>query len=93
MSPDGRAASSHPTPFECSEALLRVFEYLDGEMGPDDVSRVRAHLDACAECFRQYDLDQMVKMVVKRSCSQQAAPTQLRSTILTKLTMIRIESE
>ena len=93
MSPDGGAASSHPTPFECSEALLRVFEYLDGEMGPDDVSRVRAHLDACAECFRQYDLDQMVKMVVKRSCSQQSAPTQLRSTILTKLTMIRIESE
>ena len=93
MSPDGRPATNNPTPFECSEALLRVFEYLDGEMTAEDVSRVRAHLDACAECFRQYDLDQMVKMVVKRSCGPRPAPTQLRSSILTRITMIRVETE
>ncbi|MBK8756494.1 MAG: mycothiol system anti-sigma-R factor [Actinomycetales bacterium] len=90
MSPDRDVQP--PSPVECSEALLRVFEYLDGEMGLEDQAKVRAHLDQCAECFRQYDLDQMVKLVVKRSCAEVQAPVRLRSTILTRLTLIQIES-
>ena len=29
---------------DCSEVLHRIYEYLDGEMSPDDVRRVAAHL-------------------------------------------------
>ncbi len=82
-----------PSVSECSEALLRVFEFLDGEMEPADHAKIRAHLDACAECLRQYDLDQMVKFVVKRSCSQEQAPTRLRATILRSLTVVRIDPQ
>ena len=78
MTPD--RDTQPPSPVECSEALLRVFEYLDGEMGLEDQAEVRAHLD------------QMVKLVVKRSCAEVQAPVRLRSTILTRLTLIQIES-
>ena len=50
---------SGPSALDCSEALLRAFEFLDGEMEAGDFAKVRAHLDACAECLRQYDLDHM----------------------------------
>jgi anti-sigma factor (TIGR02949 family) len=77
---------------ECSEALLRVFEFLDGEMAEADHAAIRAHLDACAECLRQYDVDQMVKLVVKRSCRPEPAPVHLRATIVQRLTVIRVET-
>ena len=63
-----------------------------GEMEAGDFAKVRAHLDACAECLRQYDLDHMVKLMVKRSCAPEPAPTNLRATIVSRLTVIRIET-
>jgi anti-sigma factor (TIGR02949 family) len=81
-----------PSALDCSEALLRAFEFLDGEMEPGDFAKVRAHLDACAECLRQYDLDHMVKLMVKRSCTPEPAPTNLRAAIVSRLTVIRIET-
>ena len=59
---------------DCSEALHRVFEYLDGEMEPADQGKIAAHLAHCVECLRQYDVDTMVKAMVKRSCAPEPAP-------------------
>ncbi len=81
----------HRSALECSEALLRVFEFLDGEMTEVDEDAVRAHLNACAECLRQFDLDQMVKLAVKRSCEPVTAPSHLRTTIMQRLTVMRME--
>ncbi len=77
---------------DCSEALLRVYEFLDGEMGPEECRKIQAHLDACGPCLKQYHLDQALKAMVKRSCACEEAPVELRTTILQRLTMIRFES-
>jgi mycothiol system anti-sigma-R factor len=77
---------------DCSEALLRVYEYLDGEMSTDDCRKIQAHLDDCGPCLKQYNLDQALKAVIKRSCACEEAPLELRATILTRITMIRIGS-
>lgn len=93
----GGGESGHEHPWhqgalDCSQALLRMFEYLDGEMTGADAHQIQAHLDECAECLRQYHLDQMVKIVVKRSCGAQQAPVTLRQTILQRLTVVRVDS-
>ncbi len=77
---------------DCSEALLRVYEFIDGEMGPEDCAKIQAHLDECGNCLKQYHVDQALKAMVKRSCACEEAPVELRTTILRRLTMIRIES-
>ncbi|MEO3938340.1 mycothiol system anti-sigma-R factor [Dermatophilaceae bacterium Soc4.6] len=74
---------------DCSEALLRVYEYLDGEMGEGDVAKIKIHLDECTACLKQYHLDEALKAVIKRSCSSEAAPVELRASILQRITMIR----
>ncbi len=81
-----------PTVLDCSQALLRMFEYLDGEMTGADAHQIQAHLDECAECLRQYQVDQMVKFVVKRACCSERAPITLRQTILQRLTVIRLDA-
>lgn len=77
---------------DCSEALLRIFEFLDGEMNEADCARFQAHLDECGPCLKEYHLDQALKAVVKRSCGCEPAPKQLRTTILNRLTVVRIDS-
>ena len=76
---------------DCSSALLQVYEYLDGEMGPDNCAKIRAHLAQCGPCLKEYDIDQMLKTLVHRSCGCEAAPTQLRMQIMARITTITVE--
>jgi mycothiol system anti-sigma-R factor len=75
---------------DCAQALARVYEYLDGEMSPADLDRIREHIDDCGPCLQQYDLDIALKALVRRSC-QESAPADLRERIMVKITEIRIE--
>ncbi len=72
---------------ECSEALLRVYEFLDGELGPDECAKIQAHLDACGPCLKEYDLDTTLKALIKRSCGSESAPDTLRLTIMSRISM------
>jgi mycothiol system anti-sigma-R factor len=76
---------------DCSEVLHRVYEYLDGEMTRDDTVKIRHHLEACGPCLQQYDLDQALKALVKRSCACEQAPVELRTQIMTRITTIRYQ--
>jgi mycothiol system anti-sigma-R factor len=78
---------------DCSEVLDRVYEYLDGELTPDDLDKIRVHLDDCSPCLRQYDLDVALKALVRRSCGCDQAPVELRERILVTITEARLHVE
>jgi anti-sigma factor (TIGR02949 family) len=80
-----------PHATDCSEVLQRVFEYLDGEMGPEDTHRIKVHLDECTPCLSEYDLDVAIKALVRRSMATEHAPERLRSRILVRITEVRLE--
>ena len=75
---------------DCAQALAKVYEYLDGEMGPEELIKIRTHIDDCGPCLRQYDLDIALKALVRRSC-RESAPADLRDRIMVKITEVRIE--
>jgi len=75
---------------DCAQALARVYEFLDGEMSPTDLDRIREHVVDCEPCLREYDLDTALKALVRRSC-QESAPADLRERIMVKITEVRIE--
>jgi mycothiol system anti-sigma-R factor len=75
---------------DCAQALARVYEYLDGELSPNDLDRIREHIDDCSPCLKQYDLDVALKALVRRSC-QESAPADLRERIMVKITEIQVE--
>ena len=83
--------SSEHDEVDCSRALLQVYQYLDGEMGPDDCARIREHLAQCGQCLKEYDVDQMLKTLVRRSCGCESAPMQLRMQIMARITTITVE--
>ncbi|MBO3084792.1 mycothiol system anti-sigma-R factor [Cellulomonas fengjieae] len=76
----------------CKDALDRLWEYLDAELGPLDAATVRAHLTECDGCLEEYDVDLVVKTLVRRGC-QEAAPPSLRLRIHEQLTVMRVTQD
>ena len=77
---------------ECSAALDRLYEYLDGELTPDVHVEIRAHLEECAPCLAEHDIEKAVKALLARSCKD-VAPEGLRSRILVRITEARSDLE
>jgi mycothiol system anti-sigma-R factor len=78
----------HPHETDCAEVLDRVYEYLDGEMPGTDGAKIKQHLDECGPCLREYGIEDEVKKLVKRSCSD-PAPEDLKAKVLAKLRSAR----
>ena len=76
----------HETP--CSEVLARVYEYIDGELDSNRRHEVKHHLDECGPCLKEVGLEEQVKAIVKRSCSD-PAPLELRQKVLARLAAAR----
>lgn len=72
----------HDSHMDCSQALYRMMQYVDGELQPGDAELIATHLTTCAPCLAEHDMDQMVKALVQRSCHEDPAPPRLRTTIL-----------
>jgi mycothiol system anti-sigma-R factor len=79
----------NPHELDCREALDHLYEFIDGEIGPADHVRIAAHLEECAPCLQEFDVERIVKTLVARSCCD-VAPAQLRAKVLAELVSVRI---
>ncbi len=73
---------------DCSEALARLFEFLDSEISEVDADRIRLHLADCEGCFHEYDIEHHLKALVRRSCSE-TAPAELHMRIREQIIVLR----
>ncbi len=72
----GRAAGVN-----CAEVLERLYEFVDQELDEAYWTKLRHHLDECGPCLSRVDLERLVKMLVARSCCEQA-PVELKQRVL-----------
>jgi anti-sigma factor (TIGR02949 family) len=78
---------------DCDESRLeRLYEYLDGALPAADVAEIRAHLEGCAECREEHNLECMIRSAMKRSCAEHA-PAALKANILEKIHAVRSTTE
>lgn len=75
---------------DCASVLASVYLYLDAEIDAGDCETVRRHLDECGPCLRQYGLEQAVKALVSRSCTE-SAPDALRAKVLGRINQVHLE--
>ena len=76
----------NPHATDCSKVLDQMFEYLDGELDEPDLHLVREHLEECAPCMSEHDVDKVVKALIRRSCGGEVAPENLRDKIVVQIT-------
>ena len=73
-------------PPECETALLQLDAFRRGELPPDDMQSLRAHLDACRRCFsfKRHEealLDRLLSAARNSTC-----PEELRATVYRMIT-------
>ncbi|MGW9414091.1 mycothiol system anti-sigma-R factor [Arthrobacter cupressi] len=70
---------------DCDDARMqRIYEYLDGALTREDIAEIKQHLQECPECTEEYDLECVIRTVVKRSCTE-FAPENLKNSILDRI--------
>lgn len=69
---------------DCSQALVVLHDYLDGELSVERREHVRFHLDACSHCGGAFDFEMELKMIV-RARVRDAAPDMLRQRVVEAL--------
>ncbi len=79
-----------PHETDCSKVLERVFFFIDNELEQADCAQIQHHLDECGPCLAKFDLERTVKMLVARSCSEQA-PESLRDRVLVSIRRVQVE--
>ncbi len=84
-----RLGTSGSSKADCEHALEQVYAFLDHELDAGSARVIREHLAACEPCVDSYDLEVMVKSLIRRSCGGEIAPAELRSRIIVSLTTIR----
>ncbi len=77
---------------DCDRALEQLYALLDGEIGPEEAQRIRAHLAECAHCLQEFDLDRMLKALIRRSCACESAPAALRTRIIERITTVTVRT-
>jgi mycothiol system anti-sigma-R factor len=82
-----------PHEVPCSEVLARLYTYLDGEIEGQGYEQIRVHLDECGPCLREYGLEEAVKRLVQKCCGAEAAPSQLRVKVMSRIRAVRAELE
>jgi anti-sigma factor (TIGR02949 family) len=73
----------------CEQVVERMYEFLDQEIDTATGDAIRQHLAACEPCMDRFDVELAVRTLVRRCCGGEVAPSQLRSKIVSQLTVIR----
>ena len=80
-----------PHEADCREVLEEVYLYLDLECSQSRREVIRAHLDECSPCLREYGIEQEVKALVARCCGSDRAPAELRDRLKSKIAALVVE--
>lgn len=69
--------------------LMRIYNYLDGELTRDEIDVIKDHLEHCPQCQDDYTVEAMLKELVRRSCCHEQAPAGLAERIRARIVVER----
>jgi len=72
---------THLNRFTCEEAFRRLDDYLDRELGPEEMAMVREHLEICAGCASEFNFEASVLRGVRDKLRQIDLPDGLEARI------------
>jgi mycothiol system anti-sigma-R factor len=62
----------------CPDCREKLDRYVDRELSNTEVLELQLHLEGCPDCNDQYEFQEHLKRLVKRSCDCDRAPEAFR---------------
>ena len=69
---------SEPRVSDCSDVLAHLYAFHDHELTPDQADQIREHLMACEPCLDRFEVEDALRTLIRKCCSQTRAPESLR---------------
>ncbi len=78
----GEAGDGGKGGINCRAALQQLWAYLDEELSPEMMASVRTHLELCARCYPEYDLEKAFLQAIADCQVARCAPDELRRKVM-----------
>jgi mycothiol system anti-sigma-R factor len=59
---------------DCEDAILRIYQYLDGELTVWRRRAITRHLDECPPCAHGFDFEIELRQVIAMKCRDEVPP-------------------
>ncbi len=77
--------TQHFDRYTCEEMLRRLDDYLDRELGAEEVARVQEHLQDCEACIREFGFEANVIRAVRTKLRDVEVPQSLMDRVAMSL--------
>lgn len=71
--------------YTCEQLFRRMDDYLDRELVAGEMAQVRAHLETCAACAKEFAFEASVLQTLKAKLRRVSIPPRLRERIARRL--------
>jgi mycothiol system anti-sigma-R factor len=75
---------------DCEKMLGQVFFYIDNELDQSASDQIRAHIEGCAPCLDEVEVERLVKKLIARSCREHA-PVELRQRVVFSIRQVQLD--
>lgn len=69
---------TEPKASDCSEVLAHLYAFHDHELSAEEADQIREHLMACEPCLDRFQVEDALRTLIRKCCSQARAPESLR---------------
>jgi anti-sigma factor (TIGR02949 family) len=59
---------------DCTDVLRHVYEFHDRELSEAEADEIRQHLMACEPCLDRYQVEDALRLLIRKCCIEQKAP-------------------
>lgn len=70
---------------DCDTVMRQLWDYLDGELSPERMAAIHAHLAVCKRCFPQYEFERAFLDALDRARREHSNPSRLRERVMEAL--------
>lgn len=62
----------------CEEVVRLLWQFMDRELDPATMEKLREHIRACRECGPRHDFEARLRALIRQKCAGRPAPAPLR---------------
>ena len=70
---------------DCRNALAKLYDYIDGEIGQAEREAIAAHIEACRGCFDQFETERLFADFIDRRVPRPQARAEFKEHLLARL--------
>ena len=63
---------------DCTEVLRSLYAFHDNELTAAEADDIRQHLMACEPCLDHFQVEDAMRLLIRRCCAEEKAPEGLR---------------